>query len=168
MLDQYGVNWRGTRPLARLRKAHEVMRRFLADGRIDFEGDFYRYSGLFTAASPVQQALPLKIGAMKGPGSFRLAGEITDGVHVACTHSRERSPKPMNSRAWLAHYQVQWWPMTWSAEAEECMIPIRGRDHDVRGNSLLDALLATTDPGDEVVLTQHRNAFWSMRSQPRR
>jgi 5,10-methylenetetrahydromethanopterin reductase len=89
MLDQYGVNWRGTRPLARLREAHEVMRRFLADGRIDFEGDFYWYSGLFTAASPVQQALPLKIGAMKGPGSFRLAGEIADGVHVACAHSRE-------------------------------------------------------------------------------
>jgi 5,10-methylenetetrahydromethanopterin reductase len=89
MLDQYGVNWRGTRPLARLREAHEVMRRFLADGRIDFDGDFYRYSGLFTAARPVQQALPLKIGAMKGPGSFRLAGEIADGIHVACAHSPE-------------------------------------------------------------------------------
>jgi len=87
MLEQYGVRWQGTRPLARLREAHEVMRRFLADGRIDFQGEFYRYSGLFTAARPVQQRLPLKIGAMKGPGSFRLAGEIADGVHVACAHS---------------------------------------------------------------------------------
>jgi 5,10-methylenetetrahydromethanopterin reductase len=26
---------------------------------------------------------------MKGPGSFRLAGEIADGVHVACAHSSE-------------------------------------------------------------------------------
>src|SRR4249920_1018072 len=29
MLKQYGIEWRGTRPLARLREAHEVMRRFL-------------------------------------------------------------------------------------------------------------------------------------------
>jgi 5,10-methylenetetrahydromethanopterin reductase len=89
MLEQYGVRWQGTRPLARLREAHEVMRKFLAEGRIDFQGEFYRYSGLFTAARPVQQRLPLKIGAMTGPGSFRLAGEIADGVHVACAHSSE-------------------------------------------------------------------------------
>jgi 5,10-methylenetetrahydromethanopterin reductase len=89
MLDQYRIDWKRTRPLARLREAHEVMRRFLADGRIDFDGEFYRYSGLFTAARPVQQRLPLKIGAMKGPGSFRLGGEIADGVHVAGAHSSE-------------------------------------------------------------------------------
>jgi 5,10-methylenetetrahydromethanopterin reductase len=87
MLDQYQVAWQGSRPLARLREAHQVMRRFLSEGRIDFQGAFYRYSGLFTAARPVQRPLPLKIGAMKGPGSFRLAGEIADGVHVACAHS---------------------------------------------------------------------------------
>jgi alkanesulfonate monooxygenase SsuD/methylene tetrahydromethanopterin reductase-like flavin-dependent oxidoreductase (luciferase family) len=89
MLDQYHVEWRGTRPLARLREAHHVMRTFLDEGVIDFEGDFYRYKGLFTAARPVQERLPLKIGAMRGPGSFRLAGEIADGVHVACAHSDE-------------------------------------------------------------------------------
>ncbi len=89
MLDQYHVAWRGTRPLARLREAHHVMRTFLDQGAIDFEGDFYRYKGLFTAARPVQERLPLKIGAMRGPGSFRLAGEIADGVHVACAHSDE-------------------------------------------------------------------------------
>jgi len=89
MLDQYGVRWRGTRPLARLREAHEVMRTFLAEGRVDFQGEFYRYSGLFTAARPVQQPLPIKIGAMTGPGSFRLAGEIADGIHVACAYSSE-------------------------------------------------------------------------------
>jgi 5,10-methylenetetrahydromethanopterin reductase len=89
LLDQYGIAWQGTRPLARLREAHRVIRGFLTDGRIDFQGEFYRYSGLFTAARPVQQPLPLKIGAMKGPGSFRLAGEIADGVHVACAHSSE-------------------------------------------------------------------------------
>jgi len=89
LLAQYGIEWQGTKPLARLREAHEVMRRFLADGSIDFEGDYYRYSGLFTAARPVQQPFPLKMGAMKGPGSFRVAGGIADGLHVACAHSRE-------------------------------------------------------------------------------
>ena len=89
MLEQYHVEWRGTKPLARLREAFHVMRTFLDEGAIDFEGDFYRYTGLFTAARPVQARLPLKIGAMRGPGSFRLAGEIADGVHVACAHSEE-------------------------------------------------------------------------------
>jgi 5,10-methylenetetrahydromethanopterin reductase len=89
MLDQYHVEWRGTRPLARLREAHQVMRTFLDEGRIDFAGEFYRYTGLFTAAQPIQRRLPLKIGAMRGPGSFRLAGEIGDGIHVAGAHSAE-------------------------------------------------------------------------------
>jgi alkanesulfonate monooxygenase SsuD/methylene tetrahydromethanopterin reductase-like flavin-dependent oxidoreductase (luciferase family) len=64
MLEQYGVKWRGTRPIARLREAHHVMRTLLADGAIDFEGDFYRYSGVTTSSRPVQEHLPLKIGAM--------------------------------------------------------------------------------------------------------
>jgi alkanesulfonate monooxygenase SsuD/methylene tetrahydromethanopterin reductase-like flavin-dependent oxidoreductase (luciferase family) len=32
MLDQYQVTWQGSRPLAPLREAHQVMRRFLTDG----------------------------------------------------------------------------------------------------------------------------------------
>jgi hypothetical protein len=35
MLEQYCIRWQGTRALARLREAHEVMRTFLAEGRID-------------------------------------------------------------------------------------------------------------------------------------
>jgi 5,10-methylenetetrahydromethanopterin reductase len=87
MLEQYGVEWRGTRPIARLREAHHVMRTFLDDGSIDFEGDFYSYSGVTTAARPVQERLPLKIGAMGGPKSMQLAGEIADGLHTACAYS---------------------------------------------------------------------------------
>ncbi len=45
MLEQYGVEWRGTRPIARLREVHRVMRTFLDEGSIDSEGDFYSYSG---------------------------------------------------------------------------------------------------------------------------
>jgi 5,10-methylenetetrahydromethanopterin reductase len=87
LLDQYGIEWKGTRPIARLREAHRVMRQFLDAGEIDFEGDFYRYSGVTTTARPVQEHLPLKIGAMGGPKSMELAGEIADGLHTACAYS---------------------------------------------------------------------------------
>jgi 5,10-methylenetetrahydromethanopterin reductase len=89
MLEQYGVNWRGTRPIARLREAHHVMRAVLDTGSIDFAGDFYAYSGVTTVARPVQEHLPLKIGAMGGPRSMELAGEIADGLHAACAYSTE-------------------------------------------------------------------------------
>jgi len=89
MLEQYGVEWRGTRPIARLREAHHVMRTVLDEGAIDFEGDFYSYTAVTTAARPVQEHLPLKIGAMGGPKSMELAGEIADGLHTACAYSPE-------------------------------------------------------------------------------
>ena len=40
------------------------MRTFLDTGAITYEGDFYRYSGLFTFARPVQEHVPLIIGAL--------------------------------------------------------------------------------------------------------
>lgn len=89
MLEQYGITWRGTRPMARLREAHHVMRTLLDEGSIDFAGDFYSYRGIFTAARPVQAHLPLKIGAMGGPRSMELAGEIADGMHTACAYSSD-------------------------------------------------------------------------------
>jgi 5,10-methylenetetrahydromethanopterin reductase len=89
MLEQYGVEWKGTRPIARLREAYHVMRTVLDDGSIDFDGDFYHYSGISTTARSVQEHLPLKIGAMGGPASMELAGEIADGLHTACAYSPE-------------------------------------------------------------------------------
>src|SRR3954469_25671707 len=89
MLEQYGVEWRGTRPIARLREAHRVMRTLLDDGAIDFDGDFFSYRGVTTAARPVQEHIPLKLGAMGGPKSMQLAGEIADGLHTACAYSAE-------------------------------------------------------------------------------
>jgi 5,10-methylenetetrahydromethanopterin reductase len=89
MLEQYGIEWRGTRPIARLREAHTVMRTVLDEGAIDFEGDFYSYTGVTTAARPVQEHLPLKIGAMGGPKSMEVAGEIADGLQTACAYSPE-------------------------------------------------------------------------------
>jgi 5,10-methylenetetrahydromethanopterin reductase len=89
MLEQYGVEWRGTRPIARLREAHQVMRTVLDEGGIDFEGEFFSYTGVTTASRPVQEHLPLKIGAMGGPKSMEVAGEVADGLHTACAYSPE-------------------------------------------------------------------------------
>ena len=90
LLEQYLVPHEARkRPIQRLREAHEVLTRLLADGRIDYEGEFYSYSGLFTAARPRQSPFPIKLGGMRGPRSFELAGEIADGLHTALAYSRE-------------------------------------------------------------------------------
>ena len=88
LLHQYGIDWSKTKPLSRVKEAHHVMRTFLDEGAITFEGDFYRYSGLFTLARPVQKHVPILIGAMRGPKSFQVAGEISDGTHSALNYSR--------------------------------------------------------------------------------
>jgi 5,10-methylenetetrahydromethanopterin reductase len=89
LLQQYDVPLERTRrPIQRLREAHEVLTRFLEEGRIDFTGDFYSYTGLFTAARPLQSPFPIKLGGMRGPRSFELAGEIADGLHTAAAYSR--------------------------------------------------------------------------------
>ena len=89
LLAQYGVDWKTIKPLSRVKEAHHVMRTFLDEGAITFDGKFFRYSGLFTFARPVQEHLPLYLGAMRGPKSFQFAGEATDGVHVALSYTKE-------------------------------------------------------------------------------
>src|SRR5215204_864893 len=89
MLEQFGIEWRGARAIGRLREAHQVVRTLLDEGSIDFQGDFFGYRGVATAARPVQQRVPVKIGAMGGPRSMELAGEVADGLHTACAYSAE-------------------------------------------------------------------------------
>jgi 5,10-methylenetetrahydromethanopterin reductase len=89
LLQQYHLDWEHRKPLSRLREALHVMRTFLDEGKIDFQGDFFQYTGLFTAARPVQERIPLYMGGMKGPRSFVTAGEIADGLHQALGYSRE-------------------------------------------------------------------------------
>ncbi|MGH2890227.1 MAG: LLM class flavin-dependent oxidoreductase [Mycobacteriales bacterium] len=89
MMDQYHLDWAKRRPLSRLREAMQVMRTFLDEGKLDFDGEFFKYTGLFTAARPVQERIPLKLGGMKGPRSFEVAGEIADGLHHALSYSRD-------------------------------------------------------------------------------
>lgn len=61
----------------------------LDEGTITFDGEFFKYSALFTFARPVQQRVPLSIGAMRGPKSFEAAGELADGCHHALSYTRE-------------------------------------------------------------------------------
>jgi len=88
LLSQYGVDWKTIKPFSRVKEAHHVMRTFLDEGAITYEGEFHRYNGLFTFARPVQQHLPLYIGAMRGPKSMQLAGEVSDGVHGALGYNK--------------------------------------------------------------------------------
>jgi 5,10-methylenetetrahydromethanopterin reductase len=89
LLSQYGMDWATMKPLSRVKEAHHVIRTFLDEGAITFDGDFYKYAGLFTFARPVQEHLPLMIGAMRGPKSFEAAGELSDGCHHALSYSKE-------------------------------------------------------------------------------
>jgi 5,10-methylenetetrahydromethanopterin reductase len=66
-----------------------VIRALLDEGALDFAGDFFRYKGVTTAARPVQEHVPVKLGAMGGPKSMRLAGEVADGLNTACAYSAE-------------------------------------------------------------------------------
>jgi 5,10-methylenetetrahydromethanopterin reductase len=90
MLDAYHVAWRGQRPLARVREALQVMRVYLDEGAVEHDGEFFHYTGVETAVRPVQEHLPLLVGALGGPRSFEMAGEVADGVECAST-SRENS-----------------------------------------------------------------------------
>ena len=89
MLAQYKIDWAQTKPLSRVKEAHHVMRTFLDNGTITFDGEFFSYDGLFTFARPVQEHLPIKLGAMRGPKSFQAAGELSDGCHHALSYTRE-------------------------------------------------------------------------------
>ncbi|MGY1697828.1 LLM class flavin-dependent oxidoreductase [Geodermatophilus sp. SYSU D00814] len=89
LLAQYRTDWKTTKPLSRVVEGVKVMRTFLDDGAITFDGEFFSYDGLFTFARPVQQHLPVKMGAMRGPKSFQAAAEHSDGCHHALSYTRE-------------------------------------------------------------------------------
>ncbi len=89
MLPQHGIDRHGMKPLSRVIEGREVMRKFLDEGAVTYEGEFFNYAGLWTLARPVQEKLPIKLGAMGGPRSFEVGGELFDGVHQAIGTSRE-------------------------------------------------------------------------------
>jgi 5,10-methylenetetrahydromethanopterin reductase len=87
MLEQFGIDPADLHVAPRLREAHAAMRSLLDSGKAELEGEFHRYHGVFTAARPTSGHVPLLLGAMGGPLTFRLAGEIADGVYAACSFS---------------------------------------------------------------------------------
>ena len=89
LLAQYKIDWAKTKPLSRVKEGVEVIRTLLDDGAITHDGEFFNYSGLFTFARPAQERLPVKMGAMKGPKSFEVAAEFSDGCHHALSYTRE-------------------------------------------------------------------------------
>ncbi|ANW22199.1 LLM class flavin-dependent oxidoreductase [Streptomyces clavuligerus] len=89
LLEQYRIPLKGQKPLSRTKEALHVVRTLLDEGTITFDGEFFSYDGLFTFARPVQERLPLKLGAMRGPLSFEAAGEFSDGCHHALSYTRE-------------------------------------------------------------------------------
>jgi len=89
LLAQYKIDWTHTKPLSRVKEGVHVMRTFLDEGTITFDGEFFSYAGLFTFARPVQEHLPVKMGAMRGPKSFEVAAEFSDGCHHALSYTRE-------------------------------------------------------------------------------
>src|ERR671916_2192795 len=89
LLAQYKLDWKDTKPLSRVKEGVHVIRTLLDDGAITYDGEFFTYNGLFTFARPVQDRVPVKIGAMRGPKSFEAAAEHSDGCHHALSYSRE-------------------------------------------------------------------------------
>jgi 5,10-methylenetetrahydromethanopterin reductase len=89
LLAQYGMDWSTQKPLSRVKEGVHVLRTLLDDGAITFDGEFFTYKGLFTFARPVQQRVPVKMGAMRGPRSFQVAAEFSDGCHHALSYTRE-------------------------------------------------------------------------------
>jgi 5,10-methylenetetrahydromethanopterin reductase len=89
LLAQYGIDWTKTKPLSRVKEGVQVIRTLLDDGLITFDGEFFNYNGLFTFARPVQERLPVKMGSMRGPKSFEVAAEFSDGCHHALSYTRE-------------------------------------------------------------------------------
>lgn len=85
MVDLFGVP--RDHPVARVREAHTIIRQLLDTGTSDFAGDFYRTDRVSTTARPEQEHLPVYCGGMNGPLSFRLAGEVSDGLHEAGAYS---------------------------------------------------------------------------------
>ncbi|WP_167140522.1 LLM class flavin-dependent oxidoreductase [Diaminobutyricimonas sp. TR449] len=89
LLAEYNIDWTDTKPLSRVVEGVKVVRTFLDEGAITMDGEFFSYSGLTTFARPVQERLPVKMGAMRGPKSFEASAEFSDGCHHALSYTRE-------------------------------------------------------------------------------
>jgi len=90
ILRNYGQvpNLKEYKPFARLRESMDVIRALIHDGKCNYNGQYLKYSNIFTTAT-TKNTVPFYIGGMGGPKSFQLAGEIGDGVTSAMGCTRE-------------------------------------------------------------------------------
>ncbi len=88
LLAQYKMDWAKQKPLSRVKEGVQVIRTLLDEGAITFDGEFFQYEGLFTFARPVADRVPVKMGSMRGPKSFQVAAEFSDGCHHALSYTR--------------------------------------------------------------------------------
>jgi len=72
----YGLDF--AKPVARLREYITVLRGLLWDGRIDFNGEYYRVHAELSALTPPPR-FPIVLAALR-KNMLRLAGEISDGA----------------------------------------------------------------------------------------
>ena len=89
MLRRYHVHLKAAWSPDRLKEALQVIRTFLDEGKIDFEGQYFKYTDLWTSARPVQEHLPLKVATLGGPKAMEVAGEVADGMHISGAASRQ-------------------------------------------------------------------------------
>jgi len=89
MLKQFGVDLSQLKTIGRLREAQQVMRQLLDTSEVDFHGKYFNYTGITTAAKKVQEQIPLTMGGIKGPMTFELAAEVSDGLMTGLLYSRE-------------------------------------------------------------------------------
>ena len=89
MLAQHGVDVSNLAMIGRLREGQRILRSLLDTGKVDARGRFFQCSGLFTSGRPRQDRIRLTMGGIRGPRTFELAGEISDGLMTGCAVSEE-------------------------------------------------------------------------------
>lgn len=83
------INFFPKLPLRRIREGIDIMRSMLEHGEVTYHGKTFVYENVVTSSRAVGRRIPIFIGAMGGPRSFRLAGQIADGVITALGVSSE-------------------------------------------------------------------------------
>jgi 5,10-methylenetetrahydromethanopterin reductase len=89
MLKQHGRDLSNLKIIGRLREAHAILRSVLDTGKVDHDGRFYNYDHIFTSAQSRQDRIPLTMGGIRGPKTFELAGELSDGLMTGLAYSEE-------------------------------------------------------------------------------
>ncbi len=87
MLKQ--CNIQPKKPFIAVKEATVVIRKMLSGESVSFDGEHFKYSNVQTCAKSTEN-IPIYIGGETGPLSFRIAGEVADGVCVAHAVTRDR------------------------------------------------------------------------------